>query len=402
MSKLWKVIAYEYVRHVLRKRFLFALLSVPIWVVAMLAISLLAVFLTVNNDPVGYVDPGAILARAPQPESDEGDPFTPEFVAYPDAQLARQALEAGQIQAYFILPANYPQSSDIELVYKEEPDNSVVSEMKDRLQRVLLADQPARVIERVLEGPALAIVTTQDNSQSQANDWVKVVLPIAAAILLMMSIFTSSGYLMQAVVEEKENRTMEILVTSISPTQIMAGKVIALIGVGLTQVLAWCLFPLLGLAAARTFLPFLQNVTIDLSQIGLMLVLIVPTFIMIAALMAAVGATVTEASEGQQVSGLITMPVMLPFMLMGVLVNNPGSPLAIVLTFFPLSSALTVLLRMAFSSVPPWQVFLSAGIVLVSAVGALWLAGRIFRLGMLRYGQRMGWKAVFSAIRYKA
>jgi ABC-2 type transport system permease protein len=323
-------------------------------------------------------------------------------MAYPDVQSARQALDAGEIQAYFSLPANYPQVRELELVYKEEPDNNVVGEMSDRLRRALLAGQPAKVIERVLEGPDLAIVTTQDNAQAKANDWVKVVVPIAAAILLMMSIFTSSGYLMQAVVEEKENRTMEILVTSISPMQLMAGKVIALIGVGLTQVLAWSLFPLLGLAAARTFLPFLQNVTIDISQIGLMLLLVAPTFIMIAALMAAIGATVTEAREGQQVSGLITMPVMLPFMLMGVLINNPGSPLALALTFFPLSSALTVLLRMAFSSVPPWQVFLSAGIVLVSAVGGLWLAGRVFRLGMLRYGQRMGWKEVFSAMRLKS
>ena len=245
----------------------------------------------------------------------------------------------------------------------------------------------------------VAMIATQDETQTQNNDWFKIVMPIVAAILLIMAIFTSSGYLMQAVVEEKENRTMEILATSISPTQIMSGKVIALIGVGLTQVLAWALFPILGVLVARAYLPFLQDVTIDVRQLGLMLLLVTPTFILIAALMAAIGATVTESREGQQVSGLITMPVMLPFMLMGVLVNNPSSPVAMVLSFFPLTSALTLLLRMAFSSVPPWQVYLSTAILLVSGIGSLWLAGRIFRLGMLRYGQRMTWKDILQAIR---
>lgn len=399
MSKLWKVIAYEYMRHVMRRRFLFALLSVPLWVVAMVGISVLAVIMTTNNDPVGVVDPGGILAKAPEIENSSGDPFDVKFTPYGDEASARSALDEGQIQAYFILPASYPEVRDLDLVYKEEPDNSVVNQMRSRLRQVVLAEQSPEVVERVLEGPELAIIATQDERQTQNNDWFKVAAPILAAILLVMAVFTSSGYLMQAVVEEKENRTMEILATSISPTQIMSGKVIALIGVGLTQVLAWSLFPILGLLLARAYLPFLQDVTIDLYQLGLMLLLVIPTFILISALMAAIGATVTEGREGQQVSGLVTMPVMLPFMLMGVLINNPGSPIALVMSFFPLTGALTLLLRMAFSSVPSWQVFLSAGILLVSSVGGLWLAGRIFRLGMLRYGQRMGWKDVIKAAR---
>lgn len=89
MSKLWNVIAYEYRRHVLRKRFLIALLSVPIWVVTMLAVSILAVILTVNSGPVGYVDPSGVLARAPKPESETDDPFSPDFVAFETNDQAR-------------------------------------------------------------------------------------------------------------------------------------------------------------------------------------------------------------------------------------------------------------------------------------------------------------------------
>lgn len=399
MSKLWKIIAYEYRRHVLRRRFLFALLSVPLWIAVTMGVSVLAVLLTTNDDPVGYVDPSGILARVPEPENSGEGPFEVEFSEYGDEAAARAALEGEEIQAYFLLPASYPQSRDVELVYKEEPDNSVTNELRDRLRRALLADQPPEIVERVLDGPDLKIVATQEDREMQNNDWFKVAAPIIAAILLVVSVFTSSGYLMQAVVEEKENRTMEILATSVSPGQIMSGKVIALIGVGLTQVLVWSLVPIIGLIFARAYLPFMQDVVFDFRQLGLMLVLVLPTFVLISALMATVGATVTEASEGQQVSGLLSMPIMLPFMMTGVLINSPGSPVALFLSFFPLTAALTVLLRMAFSTVPTWQIGISAGILLVSAIGGLWMAGRVFRLGMLRYGERMGWKDVFQAMR---
>lgn len=401
MSKLWKIIAYEYRRHVLRRRFLFALLSVPLWIVFMIAVSVLAVVLTTNNKPVGVVDPGSILARAPQVERESGL-FSVEFLPYSDEASARAALDSGEIQAYFVLPASYPESRVVDLVYHEAPDNSVISTMRSRLRQALLAGQPPEVIERVIDGPSLEIVDTQEGSETQRNDWFKIAAPIMAAILMTMAVFTSSGYLMQAVVEEKENRTMEILATSVSPGQIMSGKVIALIGVGLTQVFAWMIVPILALVIGRMYVPFLQNTNIDARQVGLMLLLIVPTFVMVSSLMATVGATVTEAREGQQVSGLISMPIMLPVMMMGVLISNPGSPIALLLSFFPLTAAMTILLRMAFSTVPTWQIAASAAILLASAVGGLWLAGRVFRLGMLRYGQRMGWKDVFRAVRRPA
>lgn len=401
MSKMWKIIAYEYRRHVLRKRFLFALLSVPLWILFMVAVSVLAVVLTTNNDPVGYVDPGGVLASVGEPEN-TGGLFSVKMNPFSDEASARTALDSGEIQAYFLLPADYPQSREVSLVYHEAPDNSVTSQMRSRLRRALLAGQPPGLVERVIDGPSFEIVDTQEASETQRNNWFKIAAPILAGILMVMAVFTSSGYLMQAVVEEKENRTMEILATSVSPGQIMSGKIIALIGVGLTQVLAWTIVPALAIVFARMYVPFLQDMAIDGRQILFMLLLVVPTFVLVSALMATVGATVTEAREGQQVSGLISMPIMLPFMLMGVLITNPGSPIAVIFSFFPLTAAMTILLRMAFSTVPTWQVVTSAAILLASAVGGLWLAGRVFRLGMLRYGQRMGWKDVFQAMRKTA
>jgi len=123
-----------------------------------------------------------------------------------------------------------------------------------------------------------------------------------------------------------------------------------------------------------------------------------PTFVLISALMATIGATITESSEGQQVSALVTLPAMAPFMLMSAILANPGGIIAVGLSLFPLTAALTLLLRMAFASVPLWQTILSVTLLIVSAVGALWLSGRVFRIGMLRYGKKMGLKDIMAAI----
>ena len=400
MNKMWQVIRYEYIRHVLRRRFLFALLSVPIWIVVMGAVAVLAVVLTSNTSPIGYVDQSGLLANPIMPDNQiTSGPFSDvKILAFSSEDAARAALDAKEIQAYYLIPPDYMQNRDARLVFIKEPDSRVQGEFESFLRRNLLASQPPQVAQRITSGPNYNIQTTQDQRQVQTNEWFKTAMPIAAGILLMVSVFTSGGYLMQAVVEEKENRTMEILVTSLSPMQLMGGKIIALIGVGLTQILVWSIFPIIAVIVAAAYIPTF-SAAIDWRMLGLMFLLIVPTFIMIAALMAAIGSTVTEAREGQQVTGLITLPVMIPYMLMGVLITNPGSPIAIFLSFFPLTAALTILIRIGFGSVPTWQSLTSAGILVVSAVGALWLAGRAFRLGMLRYGQRLKLKDLFGSLR---
>ncbi len=399
MKKIWTVFKHEYTRHVLRRRFLFALLSVPLWILITVAAGFLSVALQLNPAPVGYVDQAGLLEGIDPRQAAEPELGDVELRPFAGEAAAREALEAKEIQAYFVIPAGYPDRPEVRLVFYEEPTGIVTGQVSALLRAGLLRDQDPRVARRLLEGTQVSIANVEEARPGGGIDWFKVAAPIAAGIFLMISVFTSGGYLMQAVVEEKENRTMELLATSLSPGQIMTGKVLGLMSVGLTQVLVWSAFPLLALALAGPALPFLLGVTIDWKLIGLIGLTALPTFVMISALMAAIGATVTEAREGQQVSTLITLPVVAPYMLLSVILLNPSGPIALILTFFPLSAALTLLMRMAFSSVPGWQIALSTGLLVLSAAGSLWLAGRIFRAGMLRYGKRMGWKDVIDSLR---
>jgi ABC-2 type transport system permease protein len=399
MKKFWTIFKHEYIRHVLRKRFLFALLSLPIWLLVMVVITAASVLLQLNRTPIGYIDLSGVLANGGRPTriNSEPDMFDVEFLPFESESEARAALDGKLIQAYIVLPEDYRQTLQARMVYNEAPDGVTINQFRNMLRVAVLQDQPREVARRVLASPQLSIQAADDAIPQQRNDWFRIIAPFTAALFLLISVFTSAGYLLQAVVEEKENRTMEILATSVSPWQIMIGKIAALICVGWTQVFIWSAFPLLLIVLVQLNTPFLQNVQIDWSLIGLIVVTAVPTFVLISSLMATIGATITEAREGQQVMTLITLPVMAPLMLLSVIIANPNGLIATIMSFFPLTAGLTLLMRVGYGTVPSWQMALSISIQLLSAVGALWLAGRVFRLGMLRYGRRMGWKDVFRA-----
>lgn len=399
MIKLWYVIRYEYLRHVLRKGFQLALISVPAWILVMGLVIFLLVRLETDNKPVGYVDHSGLLADAiPLPEPEFPDRPVP-ILAFTDEDSAHEELESGGLQAYFVLPEDYPQNDQVKHVFIKPPSSSSTDQFRDFIKLNLLADEPAEISRRLLEGADISVVAADNSDVAQGAGVIfKFIGPFFSGFALMIAIFTSSGYLMQAVVDEKQNRTMEIMVTSIAPTAMMAGKVIALISVGLTQILAWFGFALIGFLVGRGSFDFIDNLNFSLGNIGLILLMIIPAFVMISAIMAAIGATVTEASEGQQMTGLITLPVMLPFMLFGAILSNPNSPLVIGMSFFPLTAPLTMIIRSGFTTIPTWQIAVSTTILVLSSAGSLWLAGRLFRMGMLRYGQKLTLKEIVSVI----
>jgi ABC-2 type transport system permease protein len=321
------------------------------------------------------------------------------MIPFNSKEQAQAALDAGQIQGYYVLPADYMQTGQAELIYNKEPKGSARAQFLNFLAVNLLRDQPAAIANRVTEGTTIVVRSADNNREASEDNFMDMLFPFLSGFIFFFALSTSSGYLLSAVVEEKENRTMEILVTSVSPGQLMVGKIIGDIAVGITQLLGWLIFIVLSVLVGRNWFEFLRGVSIHWDSLGLMLLVMLPAFVMICALMAAVGATVTQASEGQQVMGFFTIPLYLPYMLIALLMENPNSPLAVGLSFFPLTAPMTISIRVGFAVIPAWQMVVSVGILVASAVGALWLAGRAFRLGMLRYGQRLRWGEIFARAR---
>ncbi|NPV76321.1 MAG: ABC transporter permease [Anaerolineae bacterium] len=397
MKKIWRVFLYEYLRHVLRKRFIFAVLSLPMIVVAMGIFGVIMVALQYDGRPVGYVDLANWLANPVESAPDAAELFRDvEIVAFPGEEAALQALEKGEIQGYYVFSKNYLESGEVRLVAKETPSQGAQTAFESFVRENLVKDLPKEVQIRLLSGDRLNIQTLDGSRQSGEGRWVEIAIPLATGVLFMFVVNMTGGYLLRAVVEEKENRTMEIVITSVSPTQLMAGKIVGNLSVGLTQLFLWLVAPIAGLIFLRSFVPWIQSIQVFTPTFWLTMAAILPAFIMVAALMAAVGATATETSEASAVAGWFTIPLVMPYWFMSLLMKNPNAPLSVVMSLFPLTAPVTLPVRFAFTTVPVWQTAFSIALLYVCAAASIWLAGRAFRLGMLRYGKRLALKELFG------
>ncbi len=397
MTKFWRIALYEYKRHVLNKRFILAVLSVPLIGALMFGLIFLLVSLSNDYTPVGYVDhAGALAAAIPPPDPTDFLEKPLEFMPFATEEEARAALDDEEIQGYYILHADYAETNQATVVFRGDLGENVGGQFRAFMRANLLDGYPQEIALRMSEGAVVTYRSLDGSREFGPNDWVKIIFPILGGVAFMIITFTTSGYLMQAVTEEKENRTMEILITSVSPGQLIGGKVVGIISVGLTQFGSWIAIGLLAFGLGRNNVEFLQDLDIDPMALISLLLILVPAYVMISALLTAVGATVTEASEGQQITGMLTVPMMIPYYLLAQIMKSPNSPLARAMSYFPLTSPMTTLMRMGFTELPAWEFAAIVSILVLSAVGAMWLAGRAFRLGMLRYGQKVQWRELFG------
>ncbi len=397
MFKLRLIAVHEYKRHVLRKRFIWALLSVPAMLALMVGITALAVRMERDYRPVGYVDHSGMLANPVMPPEGEG---AVEIRAFPGEAEAQKALQAGEIQGYYVLPADYVQTNKVELVYLKPPKSNATSHFWDFMQMNWLANQPPELARRVaaMSDDDIVVQTPDGRREFAAEPTLGDLLPVIAAVAFMMLLGFSGGYLVQVVSEEKENRTMEMLITSASAGEFIGGKVVGLVCVILTQALAWLAFAGVAIAVAQRLFqtPFLETVRVDAGVALTILAVFAPAFVMYSALMTALGATVAEPQEAQQIAGLFILPNVVPLWMMMTFIQNPNGPVAVALSLFPLTSPISLAIRATFGIVPAWQAAVAAALLVLSAWGAVWLAGRAFRLGMLRYGKRVGLAELFA------
>ena len=206
MSKLWQIIRHEYIRHVFRKRFLFSLLSLPLAVLVMVGVSLMIGRFATNSAPIGYIDPSGALANPIQlPESTDIFDPTIQFIAYDSADQAQADLEAETIQAYYILPEDYPQNNQVELIYLKEPDSNATYQFEDFVRFTLMENAHIKpeVVDRLSEGFTFTLEAADGSRQMRDDQWYLIFTPYIAGIVFVVVIMTSGGYLLQAVVRGK-------------------------------------------------------------------------------------------------------------------------------------------------------------------------------------------------------
>jgi ABC-2 type transport system permease protein len=398
VSKVWLIVGHQYRQEVFKRGFLVALFSLPLFLAITIGIGYLASRLEQKSTSLGYVDQAHLLANTlAQPEE-----YDVELVPFDTPEAARAALEAGQIDAFYVLLADYAETHRVELVYFEPPHIQAIRYFQDMVRLNLMADRPPSVVERALAGPEVSVRATDYNREfPSGGPSAGYVVPIVAAVLFVFLILSTSGYMIEAVVEEKENRTMEVIVSSVSTTEMMVGKIIGTLAIALTQLATWVAF-FVGAAwigGSVLGIEWLQSIVPDWRGVSATVIVALPSFLFIAALMTTVGATIVETQEAHQVGPLLFIPLFLPAYLLIPIAKDPNGPLAIGMSLFPLTSVMTIALRTMLREIPLWQIGASAATSLISGIFMTWLAGKAFRAGMLRYGKRLRWREVLGGSR---
>ncbi len=401
MSKFWKVVVQEYRRNVFRKGFLFGLFSVPLLITVVALVSVVLSYVGGQDEGavgIGYIDRAGVIAN-PMPRLQEDDPEDAvRLVAFETDELASNALSAGQVKAYFVLVEDYRETRRVEVVSLEELDARTVHGFQTFLQANLLDGQPPEIVQRAVIG-SYPILRSPDGRLEFAGKLTPgdFLLPLSGLAFVIL-IFSSSGYLTQAVVEEKANRTMEILATSLSPWQLMGGKLTGIVAVTLTQFAGWLASAALVVFVGGGLLDvaWLQNLAVEPRAAFLMVALLLPAYVLVAALMMTVGIALADARGSQQVVVIFVSLYMVPLGFMLPVLSHPNSPLATALSLFPFTAPIMLPLRYSLVLVPFWQVLASVAIQAFLAMGALGLAVRTYRLGMLRFGKRLHWQEMLG------
>lgn len=394
MNKLWLVARHEYQRTARRRSFLLGMIAMPAFIGAIVLAGVLVSGSLDSLDSLGYVDGASVLA----PPLSQGE--EPQPRRFTDESAARNALERDEIKAYYVIPPDYLTTRDVVVTFlKDPPSEALQTDFGGFIRESITAGLPDEFRTRLRDGFDVTLRTSGSKTVDSSSFFVNLIIPSLVGVLFMFTVLTTGGYLMQAVSDERENRTVEVLTTSLSPEQLIVGKSLGLIAAALTQLLVWSLTAAAALAVAARYVEVLARLTPPVSLIVLAVAFFLPSFALVSAMMTLVGSVIGDTRQGQQLSAILNMFFVLPLFFVNFVLESPNGLLAVALTLFPTTSMVTVAMRWGVTDIPMWQLVMAFTLVCAAAAAAVWAAPRVFRMGMLRYGQRLTLDRMLAGLR---
>ena len=408
MNKIFMIMAAEIRTSLRRKSFVIIAIGVPLLLgLVALAVGLLnrnamesAFAGMVARPPVvnmqaGYVDQGNLIKTAPA-----GAPAS-SLTRYADEKAAQAALRGGSIAGYYVIVPDYIQSGDVTYV---TTDYSVLSDHVDTsvmewllLVNVLGGDaQLAATVRQPLEVFDMSLAPPVDTGGEEV--WITELFPLFMVLILYMALIIPGGILISALIDEKKNRVMEVLMTSVSPAQMVTGKVMALGLLGLLMTALWLgvLWAVARFGGSALSIP--AGFTIPTALLAWALVYFLGGYAIYGAQFAGIGALAPDVNQTKSITWIVMLPIIVAYMFMAVAFDNPTGPFATALSLFPLTSSVAMIGRMAATEVPLWQAVLAAVLQFVTAYFIIRLTARLFRAQHLLTGQPLSVKAFYRTM----
>jgi len=404
MNKTLLIFRHEFLHTIKRTGFIILTLALP--VLALLGIGIFHIVSGVTRPPtevtkIGYVDKAGGF-----------DQFATQgnitLVRFDTPEAATQVLIKKDIGEYFIIPPDFISTGIISRYTTQReltPSAATTAAIKNFISSNLLAGKvPTTTITRV-EAPLYLVTTTLTSTGAVApkqGGFGNFIIPAIFGAMLALALVFTSTYVLQSLAEEKENRLMEILLSSVSTRQLLTGKVLGLGAAGMVQVIVWVVsIPLLLNLASSSIGGFLSTIQITPSLLVLGVVYFILGYSLFAVLSAGVAAISSTVREAQGLASIYTLFPIAPFWFLSLLLLAPSSPIWIVFSIFPFSAPVLVMLRLGLTGVPAWQLVVSIAVLVLSIIGGLLLAVRLLRTYVLMYGKRPGIGEIIRNLRVK-
>lgn len=445
MSNTLLILKQEYSKRVKKKSFIILTLLVPFLFAGMFA---LIIFLSMNNDKkertIAVFDESALFLGE---FSDEG--YTKyHFIPKEEYTELKSNLKNSEFYALLYIPGNIYSTNSAQLISEKQLPFEITEQIQRKLSRFIENEKRQKVInesgipdldERLEDTKTWIQLNTLKISETgeatKSSSVVAFIASYAMGFIIYFFVFMYGAMVMRSVMEEKKSRIIEVIISSVKPSQLMAGKIIGTALVGLTQVAIWIALGAVSLIVVQGFFtpesaqqmgqnlmesqaqmnPIMaqaadQNKVLEVMEmignLNLPLILFCFVFYFLAgyllysSLLGAVGAAVDNDEDSQQMVFPVTFPLILSIMLLFPIAKNPEGPVAFWASIIPFTSPVAMLARVPYG-IPTWELLLSMFLLVLTTIGAILAAAKIYRIGLLMYGKKVNIKELIKWLRYK-
>ncbi len=446
MNKTWIILKREYLIRVRKKSFIVTTLVVPLLMAALMVIPM---WLAMRDDKqerlIAVYDESTLFYDQLGQEG-----YTKyHFIEEEKYKSLKNNLTDDEFYALLYIPANVYTVNQVELLSKKQLPMDLNEQIERKLSQIIETDKRNKVIEETsvpdLEQKLAATKTkvivntlkvTDSGEQKKSSSIVAFFVSYLMGFVIYFFVFMYGSMVMRSVMEEKKNRIVEVIVSSVKPFQLMAGKIVGTALVGLTQVGIWIILGVIALGVMQSFftpetaqqmgqsvmesqqamgqnpaalaggdnqiagiLESLANLNIPLIIFGFVFYFL-GGYLLYSSLMGAVGAAVDNDEDSQQMILPLTFPLILSIILLVSISRNPEGSIAFWASIVPFTSPICMLARLPFSP-PTWEIILSMVLLVATTVGAIWVGAKIYRTGILMYGKKVTFKELAKWLTYK-
>lgn len=434
MNKINLIIEREYLTRVKKKSFLIMSIVGPILFAALMIVPAWLANEDEDSQHVEVIDETRLFIS--QLEENDEISFGYEFRSLKDAQEDLFNKESKYTAVLHIPKVVVTHPKTVQIFYKNKPKGSSIDYMENQIARVIedkkLQDLYNLSYDQVSGlRPKVGIVANkidESGNTEEKSDKLAMILGLVLAMIIYFFIFLFGVQVMRGVLEEKTNRIIEVIISSVKPFELMMGKIVGIALVALTQVALWValsagIYAVAGVVfgdqieeGQKNKIEQLENTNPALSDamtdgdiflkiknnmdtinfplvIGCFIFFFLGGYLLYGSLFAAVGAAVDNETDTQQFMMPITIPLILAIVMAQVVMDNPDGQLAFWGSLFPLTSPILMMVRIPFG-VDGWEVALSMAILIISFIGTTWMAGKIYRIGILMYGKKPSYKEI--------